>query len=227
MRPTKGVLPILGFVLVFTAVGVPAQAQAFEGTLTFTTNGEQGPGTITQWVKGTNIRYDFNGDAAAGDRQGTLIIDPSAKTRTMLMPQRKMYMTMPYDPAATKAPAEKSSATWTRTGKKESVAGVPCEIIHGTGTQDGKPLEADICVAKGLGFGGATGGGLIGETLSRYANLNLAPGEGIVKMTSIEKGKSVVDFELTKVDRRPLAAADFQPPPGFTKFERPGPATKP
>ena len=71
------------------------------------------------------------------------------------------------------------------------MAGVKCEVIHGVGTENGKAKEADICVAKGFGFGGgSTGGGPFSEALTEYANLSLAPGEGIVKMTSIEDGKS-------------------------------------
>ena len=112
--------------------------------------------------------------------------------------------------------------SWTRTGKSETVAGVRCAVLHGKGTENGKPKEADICVAKGIGFGsGSTGGGPFSEALTEYANLQLAPGEGIVKMTSLEDGKSQVDLELTKVDRRPLAAVDFQPPAGFTKYDPP------
>jgi hypothetical protein len=77
-------------------------------------------------------------------------------------------------------------------------------------------------VAKGFGFGGgSTGAALFSEALTEYANLSLAPGEGIIKMSSIDGGKSQVQLELTKVDRRKLAAADFQPPAGFTKMERP------
>ncbi len=122
-----------------------------------------------------------------------MIIDGTAKTRTVIMPARKTYMTAPYDPASRKTsrPGEKSDVKWTRTGKTETVAGVKCEVIHGAGTENGKPKEADLCVAKGIGFGGgSTGGGPFSEALTEYANLDLAPGEGIVKMTSIDDGKS-------------------------------------
>ena len=179
-------------------------------------------------MKGPDTRYDF-ASAPGAPAMGTMIIDGDAKTRTVVMPARKAYMTAPYDPSARKPGAgEKSDVKWTRTGKSETVAGVSCQIIHGVGTDNGKPTEADICVAKGFGFGsGSTGGGPFSEALTEYANLSLAPGEGIVKMTSIENGQSQVQLELTKVDRRKLSGTDFQPPAGFTKMERPGAASRP
>jgi hypothetical protein len=133
-----------------------------------------------------------------------------------------MYMTVPYDPNAKKPrPGEKSDVTWTRTGKTETVAGVKCDVIRGVGTENGQPREADICIAREIGFGsGSTGGGPFSEALTEYANLDLAPGEGVVKMTSVENGKPRVDLELIRVDRRALSAADFQPPAGYTRFER-------
>jgi hypothetical protein len=206
----------------------PLQAQAFEGTLTFIARGVDGDKTITEWVKGPQTRYDFAPASGTG-ASGTMIVNTMARTRTVIMPTRKMYMTAPYDPSARKpGTGEKSDVKWTRTGKSETVAGVKCEVIHGVGTENGKPKEADICVAKGIGFGGgSTGGGPFSEALTEYANLSLAPGEGIVKMTSIEGGQPQVALELTRVDRHALAASDFQPPAGFTKFERPMAPAKP
>ena len=229
MRRLHWALPSLSFPMLLAMFGAaPLRAQAFEGTLTFVAHGVDGDKIITEWVKGSDTRYDF-ASAGSASAQGTMIVDGKAKTRTVIMPARRAYMTAPYDPSARKPGAgEKSDVKWTRTGKTETVAGVKCEVIHGTGTENGKPKEADICVAKGLGFGGgSTGGGPFSEALTEYANLSLAPGEGIVKMTSIDGGKADVQLELTKVDRHSLAATDFQPPAGYTKIERPMPAAKP
>lgn len=228
MRAMMRVLPAVVVLLVSGGTGRVLQAQAFEGTLTFRARGDDGDKTITEWVKGSDTRFDF-APAGSAVAQGTMIVDGKAKTRTVIMPARKSYMTAPYDPSARKpGTGEKSDVKWTRTGKTETVAGVKCEVIHGTGTENGKPKEADLCVAKGLGFGsGSTGGGPFSEALTEYANLSLAPGEGIVKMTSIEDGKAEVQLELTKVDRHTLAVTDFQPPAGFTRIERPMPTAKP
>ena len=225
MRAMIRALPTLLVVIVSGGAGRVLQAQAFEGTLTFRARGDDGDKTITEWVKGTSIRYDY---AGAPGREGTMIIDGTAKTRTVVMPARKMYMTVPYDPAAKKPwTGEKPQVTWTRTGKTETVAGVRCEVIHGSGVENGKPKEADLCVAKGIGFGGSTGAGPFGEALAEFANLDLKPGEGIVKVTSLDAGKSEVELELTKVDRRSLAAVEFEPPAGYTRFERPATAGGP
>lgn len=227
MRAMIRVLPALLAVTVSNGAVHALQAQAFEGTLTFRARGDDGDKTITEWAKGTSVRYDYTGSPGGG-RDGTMIIDGTAKTRTVVMPARKMYMTVPYDPAARKPPAgDKPQVTWTRTGRTETIAGVRCEVIHGSGVEDGKPTEANLCVAKGIGFGGSTGAGPFGEALAEFANLDLAPGEGIVKVTSIEGGKSEVELELTKVDRRSLAAVDFQPPAGYTRFERQAPGGGP
>ncbi len=217
------------FLLVMLSpLAAPLRAQAFEGTLTFLVHGVDGDKTITEWVKPPQTRYDFAPASGSGP-SGTMIINTATKTRTVIMPGRRMYMSAPFDPAAHKAgTGEKSDVKWTRTGKTETVAGVKCEVIHGAGTENGKPKEADICVARGIGFGGgSTGGGPFSEALTEYANLNLGADEGIVKMTSIEGGHPQVALELTKVDRHTLAVTDFQPPPGFTKYERPAGAAKP
>ena len=225
MRVMMRALPAVLVVIVASGTGRVLQAQAFEGTLTFRARGDDGEKTITEWVRGASLRYDY---AGAPGREGTMIIDGTARTRTVIMPARKMYMTVPYDPAARKTWAgEKPQVTWTRTGKTETVAGVRCEVIHGSGVENGKPKEADLCVAKGIGFGGSTGAGPFGEALAEFANLDLKPGEGIVKVTSLDEGKSEVELELTKVDRRSLAAVEFEPPVGYTRVERPATAGGP
>jgi hypothetical protein len=215
------ILPLLLAGLSAGLLPSAAGAQAFEGTLTFAVHSKDGTRSIMEWVKGGETRYDMLA-ATGGAVQGTLIVDAKAKTPTVIMPARKMYMTVPHDPSLPRARSGPASdVKWTRTGKSETVAGIKCDVIHGVGTEAGKPKEADLCVARGIGFGsGSTGGGPFSEALTEYANLQLAPGEGIIKMTSIEGGTSQVDLELTQVSRRTLAPADFQPPADYSKYER-------
>ena len=60
MRMMNKVLPTLSLMMFVSAVGsTRVQAQAFEGALTFLAHGKDGDKTITEWVKGTNTRYDF------------------------------------------------------------------------------------------------------------------------------------------------------------------------
>jgi hypothetical protein len=67
MRMMNKVLPTLSLMMLVSAVGsTRVQAQAFEGTLTFLAHGKDGDKIITEWVKGTNTRYDFSGAASGG-----------------------------------------------------------------------------------------------------------------------------------------------------------------
>jgi hypothetical protein len=205
----------VGTAVLTLLVAVPLRAQ-FEGTMNFVTHSPEGDGTLTQITKGTRTRYDFSG-AGDGGRSGSMIYDSATRTRTMLLPARKMYLTMTGDPPS-HGNEPKSDIAWTRTGKMETVAGVKCEIYHGSGTRNGKPQEGDVCVAKGVGLG-VNGGGPLASAMRRYSALKLAPDQGIVKASTVVDGKPQVELELTKVTRGGVTDADFAIPAGYTQLQ--------
>lgn len=210
---------------------LPARAVAqFEGVITIAVHDKQdGNMTLTQWTMGNKYRLDMDQGSKDGDGPGaaTMILNHEAKTVTMIMYARQMYMTTPM--TAPKTPAtganDDDTGKLTSTGRTETVAGVSCEVYHGVTTEGGKRQEGDICFAKGVGFMPAlmSGAGAMGEGMrGLYAKLGAPPGSGIMKVTSDVNGKPQVDMEVTKVERRPLSAADFLPPAGYKPFQAPG-----
>ena len=97
-----------------------------------------------------------------------------------------------------------------------------CEVIHGTGTaNDGKTVEGDVCVAKGVGFNPGAWAQLGGGQAPGHANMDairdaIGPGNGVLKMTSTKDGKQEFDLEVTKIDRSSPSDATFTPPADYT-----------
>jgi hypothetical protein len=228
-----------------------------DGTITFVTHRENSNQAqmMVQYARGKKLRID-SGDSTQSAK-GSFIIDGVTGTMTILMPSEKRYIQFTTQDAAqlgaaikpladsmkknfgttTPSTPDKSHLSVTQTGT-ETVAGVTCMVYHVTGTDNnGKPTEAEICAAPGVGlfimnaaFGG---GGALGafasrmganpQTQARYAMLKniLSDGKGIIKLTKIENGKKTVEFEATKIDRSTPPESMFDIPAGFTKFQMP------
>jgi hypothetical protein len=256
---------VIGSSLAVAAGGARSAGAQSDGTITFVTHGENSNQThvMVQYARGKKLRID-SGDSAQSAK-GSFIIDGVTGTMTILMPSQKRYMQFTTQDAAQLGAAFKPLAdsmkkhfgTTTPTtptpdqshmsvtqGGTETVAGVSCTVYHVTGVDNnGKPGEAEICAAPGVGFflmtAAFSGGGALGvfasrmgadpQTQARYAMLKtiLSDGKGIIKLTKIENGKKTVEFEATKIDRSTPPESMFDIPAGFTKFQMPsfgGPA---
>ena len=125
----------------------------------------------------------------------------------------------------TKHPDDESGkASFTKTGKTETVAGAQCEIYHGVYIEDdGEKNEGDACVAPGVGFrldavtfnnpmlqrGGAAAG-----RMQQFRQL-VAGNKGILKAKSYEGGKLKTDMEAVKIEPKALGDDMFGVPPGY------------
>lgn len=226
----RNALKLLALATAATLV-LPSGASAqFEGVITIAVHDRQdGNMTLTQWTMGTKYRLDMDQGSQDGDGPGvaTMILNPDAKTVTMIMYARQMYMTSPMTTPKPRAASkdDEDLGKLTNTGRTETVAGVSCEVYHSVTTEGNKQQEGDICFAKGVGFMPASmsGAGAMGEGMRRLnAKIGVPPGSGIMKVTSYVTGKPYVDMEVTKVDRRTLSASDFLPPAGYKPFQPPG-----
>lgn len=203
-------------VTLLAITAAPAAAQGFQGVMQFVSyERETGtPDTLTQFTKGSKIRFE-----GMGKQKGAMIMD--GNNRLILMPEQKKYMLMPM--GADKLdhkPADVKKGTAVRTGKTETVAGIPCEVWHYTGTKDdGTPENGDACLAKGAGLminrlaGGhmadyfTEGGAAFGEAL--------ASGMGIMKAS--ENGKVALVAVRAQVTSVPDAM--FVAPPDYTALD--------
>src|SRR5579863_2077378 len=211
-----------------------AQDTGFEGTQTFQIHNENGK-TVTLVVtsKGSKMRVGMSNPANPGE-SGAMVMDGAAHTRMMVMDQQQKYIVVPESMAGAMdgmgKGADAANApkfTFTKTGPTETVAGVSCQVIHGTGTSNGKAVEGDMCVAKGAGINPATWahlGGRMGAGNSPWGAVSdeLGPGNGILKLTASSAGQPGFSFEATKIDRSPVSDDAFSPPAGYTQVQMPG-----
>jgi len=213
-------------------IGVLAAQSSFNGVITFLSKGESGrQDTFVQYTKGNKVRLD-----GFGATHGAMIIDNDAKVMMMVDPDKKQVMTMTEDDAnqmqammgsMMKQPGKEDAsdkASFTKTGKSETVAGVRCEIYHGVYVEDdGDKDEGDACVATGVGFrldavtfnnpmlqrGGAAAG-----RMQQFRQL-VAGNKGILKAKSYKDGETQTDMEAVKIEPKALGDDVFGVPPGY------------
>ena len=198
------------------AAAPPLFAQGFDGVIQFVSyeNHADHPDTMTQMTKGDKVRIE-----GMGRRGGAMIMNGTS--RIIVMPEQKQYMELPADFGGRAAASEaaKHHGVAVKTGKTETVAGIPCEDWHYKGTDDdGKTQEGDVCVAKGAGLmlGRLTGvAAHMFEEGGQAFNDALKNGGGLMKATN--NGK--VSFEAVKAQATSLPDAMFAPPADYTKMD--------
>jgi len=208
---------------------IPAAAQGFEGTVTWQMADK---GEMAQTYKGAQVRTEVTG---RGGRQGVMIMDNSAKTMTMLVPERKMYMQMDMKDMGDRM-KDKSDAKppkITATGKTETIAGKTCEVYR-YAEEAGKPETMEMCVAKGMGYfmGGNAGpmgmgrrgpGAEMAAVASNpeYAKL-YKDGFFPLRISRLEDGKATNEMVVTKIEPKSVDAAAFKAPADYTEMKMPG-----
>jgi hypothetical protein len=210
---------------------MPAAAQtAFEGVVKYRLTAEGSTMDVTYMTKGDRVRSEMQ-------MQGmtvAMLMDASASTMTTVMPSERMYMTMDLSRMRERGQQQDdSAATFTATGRKETIAGHECEHYL-TGTDQ----NTDMCVATGLGYylaGGAGGGrgrgpgggsslGLPRPGEARMAAFRAKFKNGFfpLRLTITEGGKVTTDMVVTSIERQRLSDELFTVPEGFTEMRMPG-----
>jgi hypothetical protein len=219
--------------------GALAAQSSFNGVITFLNAGTSGKqDTFVQYTKGNKIRLD-----GFGANRGSMIIDNDAKTMMMIDPDKKQVMTMTEDDAKQmqammgpmmermkqqgKKDEESGNASFTKTGKTETVAGVRCEVYHGVYVEeDGEKNEGDACVATGVGFRldavtfnnpMAQRGGAGYGRMQQFRDL-VAGNKSILKAKSYRDGKVKTDMEAVKIEPKSLGDDMFAVPPGYKEI---------
>jgi hypothetical protein len=117
--------------------------------------------------------------------------------------------------------------SFAKTGRTEIVAGVPCEVWHGEYTDEsGEKDEGEACVATGVGFALSEltynnpmlqSGGAAHEQFEQYRQL-VGGNKGILKATSVKKGKTSTELEAIKIERKIVGDEVFAPPAGYKEI---------
>jgi hypothetical protein len=239
MRAFSSLLSVLA---VLATVPAAANAQTgFNGVITFVNAGSSGkPDTFVQYSKGHKLRFD-----GFGQGHGAMIVDNDAKVMMIVEPDKKQYMTMteadakqmqammgPMMERMKKRRGERADASkldFVNTGKSETVAGVRCQVWHGTYSDDeGEKKEGDACVAPGVGLALADlmdnnpllshSGGAAKEQFEQYRQL-VGGNKGILKATSVKDGTPHTELEAVKIERTSVADSLFAAPAGYKEIK--------
>jgi hypothetical protein len=198
-----------------TATSLAAQS-TFEGAVSMTLSGDNGRSTDLTYMMSKDGKIRMEMQVGRGGRGATMIMDLAQKQMLMLMPEQKMYMVQSLAGAMDAAQGARgaSTATVTRTGQKETIAGYECE--HVTVTDNG--ATSDVCLAHGLGrwMTPAPGGmGRGGPPKSDPWEAGIGADGFPLKVT--KGGQTIV--LVTKIDKKSLDASLFAQPDGYTKMD--------
>ncbi len=200
-------------VIALMLAAAPLAAQSFQGTVSMTITGDNGPPqSMTYMLKDGKMRFELGGGKMAA------IIDPATQRMMVIMTAQKMYMEQSFAPASAAAQqqiAGMKAPTIARTGKMETIAGFKCEHVTAT-DDDGQSVDA--CISSELGgFRMPTASNPMAP--QREAGWITALGSGKFPLKVTKSGKTVM--EVTAIDRKPLDAALFTAPEGFQSFAMP------
>ena len=225
-----------------TVNNVTTGEDEFEGLVTMLINtADRKNLELTYFIKGNRNRIESKFDPNS-KMQSVILCDAATNKITTLMPKRKLFMTMELEkerrglgnrgaPDATSG-AEKQKTQFpklTATGKRESIAGYPCD--HWL---MGDKAETDMCVAKGLGYFG------VGDKLGGLGPLKnflfsprsrgavgirpewtafLEGGAFPLKVTQTENGQVRINVEATRIERRNLENELFSVPADYKEMK--------
>lgn len=204
-------------VAVLVALPAGAAAQSFEGRITATMAGNE----VVIFSKGGKSRMEMS----ASGMPMTMIMDYQGGAIVTLMPGQRMFMRMDVkqiERAMRSASDTAGPPKYTRTGRRETIAGVGCEHILFEAKQ-GKQM--DVCAAQGMGFFGGGGGmGSRGPGVpAGYEQMMREFKDGFfpLKMEMIEGTKRTQIMLVKTVERQRVDAAQFEVPAGFTEMKMP------
>jgi hypothetical protein len=193
-------------------------AQApFEGVVTMqVTMPGVAPLESVMSVKGTRGRSDMT----MNGMQAYTVMDFDKGSIFMVMPAQRMFMNM--SEALTKTLADTAAVadvSFKPTGKKGTFAGVSCDYYL---IQFQAEMDADACIAKGLGtFFGMGGPSARGNSApgAQKAMRQLAKqfkgGAFVLKMDMRQKGQPSLSMEVTSLEKKPVDDSAFVLPEGF------------
>jgi hypothetical protein len=228
---------VVAISLACAGLALPAHAQkTFEGSIAYNVDMGDRQMQISFSARGRKVRQDITMTGSPVFSEGTFqLFDYDKEQIITVVPGMKRYMVMDLKAlrqsmakdAARDSTAEKLLGGITATGRKETVAGLTCEVY----VVKDRPGD-EWCITSALGhFLGFEGGGArnaSGGAPSPGSNPALAQvmrtfKDGAValrvRMTGPD-GKALT-MVATKVDRTPPAASLFSVPAGFEEMQNP------
>jgi hypothetical protein len=209
-----------------------APSNPFEGEIAFTVTDAGHPAGQTMQVQFKGGKIRFNAEGKTGGHMGAGIMDLKNKKLLTIMDAQKKYMEFDFNDATSAAMmshgvpgapgampgAPSSPPKVEKTGKHETVAGHDCEDWTMT---DADGRHGTVCMAKDLG--GLDFAGLSGGTPLLASYFSSGPFDGTefpLKFADYDaQNKEKMRAEVTKIDKKAMDDALFQPPAGYTKLD--------
>lgn len=187
------------------AHAIPDQG-TFEGVITAKASGGGERGEHVMYVKAGRYRIDMN---VNGER-GSIIRDGDNRLLSIDHDER-VYVYLPF-PAVDSG--DDDGVRFEPVGRSDTVAGHRCEyyrIRDPDGIQDGD----QACVTTALGFVGFTPAGSLAPGDER--RLRQQFGQGFAILKTLDR-RNTVEFEVTRIEQRPVDDGLFAPPAGYTRL---------
>jgi len=222
---TVAAIPWVTLALAATAVS----QQPFVGTITYDVAMSGKHLQLVATTSGSKLRQELLvADTLIPAYASVVIVDYASGDITTLMPITKRYAQRNFrkdDPpperrGGAKPPPRLSADTLIASGRRETIAGVDCEIYVTSGG-----LEFDeYCLTTALGRIAAL------DSVAAHVDvtdgavppvLRIFKGAAIALSVRLSSGGSPVQMIATKIDRTPPPPTVFEPPPGYVRIPDP------
>jgi hypothetical protein len=185
----------------------------FEGEITMKTQRGSVAATLVIKAKADKLRFDTT---TMDGKTASALYDPQTNKVTALLDTQKAYMDMDFSSPSAAPNVEAENAKIDKTGKKEKIAGVECEVWI---AKDPSGKRSEVCIAEGLAFfdleGLRHGAGPWNKELKD---------KKMFPLRSVDYdagGKEITRSEVTKIEPKKLDDALFQVPKDYTKLAAP------
>ncbi len=199
------------FLAVLVLPGKTYSQDKFEGKVTFNVFNDGESHTMQYYVKGSKLRFDANENGQSGQ----IVMDPSTKQLMIIMPERKMYMVMPFPEVKdnnTDSDSKDKKADFVKTGETKDILGYTAEKWT---YKDGEN-QGEAWMTKDIGGFQLFDNPMQQNQPQWQKDLQA---EGYFPLLVYENGDKV--FEVTNIDKQPVDASMFEPPAGFQKMDMP------
>ncbi|HEY2517845.1 MAG TPA: DUF4412 domain-containing protein [Polyangiaceae bacterium] len=195
---------------------------SFEGVIAMRSANAKGENPdLLFMVKGDKLRLDSDQDGKVAHS----VFDGAAKKVTLILDSQKIAMALPL-PSAPDAGPDAPTATVTKTGKHETIAGYDCEDWDvATGSR-----HESLCVASGVPFFDFAGTAALHAGPAKHTWADELRDKKSFPLRIIEKdpaGKELSRIEVSRIVKEPLEASAFEVPAGFHVMNMPGPGHAP
>lgn len=225
MKALSRTLALLGLVTVSAL-----SALAFEGRVSLGFSDGKGREQVIDYaMKGALVRLEPKMKETAG---AAMIMDATKQEMTILMPEQRMYMTMPMrgTPGDGRGGHEAKDVKVEKTGRTEKILGYDCEeyVMTDRGQTTEMWVTGQLGSFMGLSGGNPMGGMMSGRKAKAEGNAweqVLKDKKGAFPLRIVghdAKGKETFRLEAKKIEPGDVPDDLFAPPAGFQKFAMPG-----